>query len=132
MRLAGTTESSRSRIKASAPDCRARASLRSLSAGTKRRERTYLHLRSAFHQTDPSADRDRFAPLVDPLMLELDDAGVPARLAAPLRPHDRARTQRIAVKHRLGEPDIAHPQICDRGPERRFADAHADNQPERE
>src|SRR3954470_6187169 len=38
-RLAAATESSRSRISASAPDSRPRASLRSLSAGTKRRER---------------------------------------------------------------------------------------------
>ena len=87
---------------------------------------------AAFHQAGAPADRDGFAALVDPLMLELDDPGVLARLAAPFRLHDRSRPQRVAVKDRLRKPDIAHPEIGDRRPERRFADADADDQTEGE
>src|SRR5947208_2703121 len=67
----------------------------------------------AFHQAGAPADRDGFAALVDTLMLELDDPGVLARLAAPLGFHDRSRPQRVAVEDRLRKPDIAHPQIGD-------------------
>src|SRR5437868_6528638 len=86
----------------------------------------------AFHQAGAPADRDGFAALVDPLMLELDDPGVLARLAAPFRLHDCSRPQRVAVEDRLRKPNVAHPQIGDRRTERRFADADADDQTERE
>src|SRR6516162_8349535 len=79
----------------------------------------------------PPADRDSLPALVDPLMLELNDPGILTRLAAPLGSHHRACAQRVAVKDRFRESDIAQPQIGDSGPERRFSDADANHQTER-
>src|SRR6202023_2348656 len=76
------------------------------------------------------ADRDGFAPLVDPLMLELHDPGVLARLAAPFRLPDRARPQRVPVEDRFRKPNIPHPEIGNSRPKRRLADADPDDQTE--
>src|SRR5215470_17075358 len=63
-------------------------------------------------------------------MLELDYACVPARLAAPFAPHNRANAQRVAVKHRYRESDICHSEIGDGSPEGCFTDTDADYQAE--
>src|SRR6516165_1022929 len=103
-----------------------------LAVGRDEEKRTHSPpRRPAFHQTGPPTDCDSFPALVDALVLELDDAGVLARLATPLGSHDRSRPQRVTVKNWLGKPDFAHPQIGDGGSERRFADAHTDHQSER-
>src|SRR5205085_2155675 len=61
-------------------------------------------------------------------MLELDDAGIRTRFAAPRRDHRRARPDRVAVKHRLWEAHIAHAEIGDGRAQCRVADSHADDE----
>src|SRR3954469_17021800 len=80
-RFAAATESSRSRISASAPDSRPFASLRSLSAGTNSIDRVSHLDRLRLHQRGAAADRDHLAALVEPDMLEFDDPRIRARLA---------------------------------------------------
>src|SRR5712691_3507886 len=70
---------------------------------------------SGLHQRGAAADRDGLAALVEALMLEFDDPGVAARAAGPLRDHRRLRADRVAMKHRLREAHIGHPEIGDRG-----------------
>ena len=60
---------------------------------------------------------------------------MPASLRDLLRRFDSiggAGAQGVAVEDRLGKADLAHPEIGDRGTERRLADADADHQAEGE
>src|SRR5256714_10973278 len=86
-----------------------------------------LH-RFCLHQRGAAADRDLLAALVQADMLELDDAGIRTRFAAPRRDHRRARPDRVAVKHRLREAHIAHAEIGDGRAQCRVADRHADDE----
>src|SRR6185437_9247389 len=95
-RLCAATESSRSRIRPDAPEERPLASLRSLSAGTNRRERIgSARLRSRAHERGADAARHHLAALVERLVLELDDPGIGARLALALALDDAAHAQRV-------------------------------------
>src|SRR5271169_2336958 len=103
-----------------------------LTVGGDEEQRAHSCLcRPAFHQAGPAADCDGFATLIDALMLELDDAGVLARLAAALGSHNRANAQRVAMKYRLRKSHIGHTEIGDGGSEGRFANTDADHQSER-
>src|SRR5882672_10346253 len=96
------TESSRSRISASAPEPTPLASFRSSSPGMNSRELMTLRLRPLVHHRLALALCHHFAALVEGLVQELDDAGIRARLAVPLAEHLRREVQRIAVEHGFG------------------------------
>src|SRR3954454_6600164 len=78
------TASSRSRINASAPELTPLPSFLSSSAGMNSRERMVSSLRPLVHHRLTLALGHHFAPLVEGLVQELDDAGIGARLAFPL------------------------------------------------
>src|SRR6188472_2712754 len=111
------TESSRSRISPSGPLDGPLASLRSESAGTNRKER--IALSSGFgalaHQRLALAFGDDLGALIGGGVRELDDAGVGPRLALARAQHHRPHPERVAVEHRLGELDVGHAEIGDRG-----------------
>lgn len=84
------------------------------------------------HQRAALALRDNLAALVDGAMEEENDALRRSRLAFADLQHFARHMQRVAVKHRLGEDDVGHAEIGDRGAERRLVHRNADHQSERE
>src|SRR5689334_7690328 len=126
------TESSRSRIRPSAPDCGPLASLRSESAGTNRKERMLrLSLLGAFaHQRLAGALGDVLAALIEGGMAKLDDASIGPRLAFPHRDDLGLDLERVAVEDGLGEAHIGHAKIGDGRAERRVVDGNANHEAE--
>src|SRR5258708_2787536 len=128
------TESSRSRIRPSGPEEGPLASLRSESAGTNRKERMMasvlgrLILGTLAHQRLALALRDNLSALVDGGVVELDDAGIGARLALAHRQHRGPDLERVAMEHRLGEAHVGHAEIGHRRAERGVVHRDADHQ----
>src|SRR3546814_1457603 len=65
-------------------------------------------------------------------MLELDDAGVRARLRFALREHLGLGAQRVADRDGGGKTDVLEAQIAHGGAAGDIADADPDDKPERE
>src|SRR5882672_12839673 len=148
----GATESSRSRISASAAESSAFASFRSLSPGTKSNDRNGIRTlmeavsvirawrrrpcassgrtRQTKHERAALARTNEFVPLVEAAMLEYHDAVGGPRLAFALLEHPSLHVNRVTGKHRLGESDFIPAKIADRRPERRVPHRNADHQAE--
>src|SRR2546430_1141293 len=108
----GATESSRSRISASAAVFLALSNFRTLSPGTNKKERIASRLRFAEHQPGAEAACHHLAALVGHGVLELNQPLPRPRLALALGDDFGVRAQRIAVKHRLREFHFGHAQIA--------------------
>src|SRR5262245_45900008 len=126
----GATESSRSRMTASAPLVNALSSLRLLSAGANRNERIGLFWPHP-HEGLASALGDQLAILIVSAMVKLDDAGAGARFRFALGDHFGRGMHGVAFKQWMRKLDLGHAEICDRGADREVGHRHPDHQPER-
>src|SRR5262245_16610621 len=116
--FAAATESSRSTITTSAPEAMPFARLRSESPGTNKSD-----CMSGGPLADhgvPPAFRDKCTILIEGPVLELDDPAVRSRLRFAHADHLRLDADRVAMKDRVREDGVGHPQIGDRGAERRI------------
>src|SRR6185437_1258021 len=134
LRRAGATESSRSKINASAPLSNARNCLRSLSPGTKSHERSLAA--TAFplippgpsfggamltssrgglleHQGRAQAGGDLLVALIECAVLERHDAALRVRAALAFGNHRRLDAQRVAYEYRLHERHLLPAEVCD-------------------
>src|SRR5260221_3123341 len=130
-----TTESSRSRMSTSAFEARLLARFFALAPGAKNSDLMMAISRSgpaALHQRRPLADGHDFAALVERAVLELDEPGIGPRFAVAQRKDAGHRMDGVAVKHRLGEAHVGHPEIGDRRADRGVAHREPDHQAEGE
>src|SRR3954466_9019837 len=133
---AAATESSRSRIKASAPQPKAFSIRSGRSPGTKRRDRSLIVPPPRFSPPPPLDQRralrgaDRLVALVEHSVLECDNPRFRPRRRILERDHLRLRAQRVADEHGLRHPHLVVAEIGDERAERRIANRQPDQQRE--